>query len=58
MKYSPYMLQHTEKPSKIHLYEIMKYEIMKWMRAEPKIMHRKNNIHRKMAVTVKIVGEA
>ena len=52
------MLQHTENPSKIHLYEIMKYEIMKWMRAEPKIMHRKNNIHRKMAVTVKIVGEA
>jgi hypothetical protein len=27
----PYMLQHTEKSPKIHLYEIMKYEIMKWM---------------------------
>ena len=28
MKYPPYML-HTENPSKIHLYEIMKYEMMK-----------------------------
>jgi hypothetical protein len=36
----------------------MKYEIMKWMRAEPKIMHRKNSIQRKLRVTVKIVGEA
>ena len=44
MKYSPYMLQHTEKPSKIHLYEIMKYEIMKCDAAEGKSMHRKNSV--------------
>ena len=36
----------------------MKYEMLKWMRGEPKIMLRKNSIHRKMAVAVKIVGEA
>ena len=29
------MLPHTGILSKIHLYEIMKYEMMKWMRGEP-----------------------
>ena len=35
MIHPPYMLHHAGISPIIHLYEIMKYEMMKWMRGEP-----------------------